>query len=58
MHCSEHRSEDYANSANDNIRNAQERVLPTDDGSRRDEDFLCTTVKMYGEIYRGLALVI
>ena len=53
MRSQEHRSEQDANTANNEVRDAQERVLAAHYGARGDEDGFCAAVFVDGVAWVG-----
>jgi len=48
----EERTQDKTKTANDNVRDAQEVVLASDNTACGDEYFFCATIFCYWEVYR------
>lgn len=46
-----HRAQDNADAADDDVRDAHERVLPADHGGRGEHDGLCAVEQRHGEVY-------
>jgi hypothetical protein len=57
MSCSKDQADDYTQTANDDVRDTQERILATDHRSSRDQDRFRAVVEMCWEICCMLAML-